>query len=93
MTFALLVKICQRFESQNACKEYFDSKNDLNNHMKAKHISSVREDKTQIETSESNDSDSELDTLEPYSCMKCGNKYDEWEDFRDHLTEVHEFPL
>ena len=49
----------------------------MNNHVKAKHRSSVREDKTKLETSESNDSDSESDTLEPYSCMECGNKYDE----------------
>ena len=75
------------------CKQYFDSKNDMINHVKAKHSSSAREDKTKLETSESNDSDSESDTLEPYICMECGNKYDEWEDFRDHLTGVHEFPI
>ena len=85
------------------CKEDFDSKNDLNNHMKEKHStpksvysnhdSSGKEDKTKLETSESNDSDSESDTLEPYSCMECGNKYDEWEDFREHLIKVHKFPM
>ena len=55
--------------------------------------SSVKEDKTKLETSESNDSGSESNTLEPYSCMECGNKYDEWGDFRDHLVKFHNFPM
>ena len=46
-----------------------------------------------IETCESNESDSEFYTLDPYSCIECGKKLDEWKDFREHLMQVHKIPI
>ena len=80
------------------CRTCFDSEADLKNHMIKKHS------KSKSMQSEDNDNtndyeiqeediehDSGADILEPYSCMYCGQKCDEYEDFHDHLKQVHMF--
>ena len=42
-------------------------------------------------TAEDVEHDSDSDILDPYPCMECGQKFDEYEDFHDHLKEVHKF--
>ena len=80
------------------CRACFDSKADLKNHMIKKHSKSksmqsedndnTNDDEIQAEDIEH---DSDADILEPYSCMYCGQKFDEYEDFHDHLKQVHMF--
>ena len=50
--------------------------------------SSTNDDEIQAEDIEHG---SDSDILEPYSYMYCGQKFDEYEDFHDHLKQVHKF--
>ena len=80
------------------CRACFDSEADLNNHMikkhsKSKSMQSEENDNTNDDEIRAEDieHDSDADILEPYSCMNCGQKFDEYEDFNDHLKQVHMF--
>ena len=44
-----------------------------------------------MESKEDGDHDSDSDILDPYPCMECGQKFDQYDDFHDHLKEVHKF--
>ena len=56
---------------------------------KNRHVSEYKYD--EVITAENIEHDSDLDILDPYPCMECGQKFDEYEDFHDHLKEFHKF--
>ena len=44
-----------------------------------------------VESKEDGDHDSDSDILHPYPCMECGQKFDQYDNFHDHLKEVLKF--
>ena len=80
------------------CRACFDSEANLKNHMikkhsKSKSMQSEDNDNTNDDEIQAEDIEhgSDSDILEPYSYMYCGQKFDEYEDFHDHLKQVHKF--
>ena len=73
------------------CKSCFVSKKELKNHIKQKHRNEKGSKRNNVEVSEASDHeyDSDLENLEPVTCMECPKQFDDWSDLSDHLKNVH----
>ena len=73
------------------CKSCFVSKKELQNHIKERHRKGNDNKQYDAEVSEASDHeyDSDLENLEPVTCMECPEQFNDWSDLSDHLKHVH----
>ena len=59
--------------------------------MKEKHRKEKDSKQNNAEVSEEGDNeyDSDLESLEPVTCMECPKQFNDWSDLNDHLKNVH----
>ena len=63
----------------------------MKNHLKKKHRTEKCRKVNKAETSEEDDNeyDSDLENLEPVTCIECPEQFNDWSDLCVHLEEVH----
>ena len=78
-------------EKCEQCQFCFVSKKELKNHMKEQHRKEKGSKQNNVEESEAGDDeyDSDLENVEPVTCMECTDQLIDWSDLSDHLKHVH----
>ena len=84
-------KHLKKTEQCEHCKAFFGSEKELKNHMKNKHQTENCRKVNNAEMSEDEDKecDSDLESLDPVSCMECPEQFNDSSDLCAHLKEVH----